>query len=78
MDSLEQVTEQLGWDSIFNTTYSLTDFEAQRYCQNEHNVTGVYSKKTCAYGKYCKSVRSTDKGCDYVKDFHEYKSIRTY
>ena len=48
--------------------YSLTDFEIQKYYQDEPKFNGVYSKNNL----------SKIKDRAYVRNLYEYKSIRTH
>ena len=43
-EQVQQVKALLEWVKIFNATSSLTNFEIQKYYQDELKINGVYSR----------------------------------
>ena len=60
--------EQLEQVKSFNTTTSLTNFEIQKYYENEPKFNGVYSRNNL----------SKIKDGAYIINFDEYESIGTH
>ena len=64
----EQVKVQLGQVKIFNSPHPSTNFEIQKYYQNEFKFNGVYSRNNL----------SKIKDEAYIINLDEYESIGTY
>ena len=60
--------EKLEQMKIFNATYPLTNFEIQKYYQNEPKFNGVYSRNSL----------SKIKDGAYIINVEEYESIGTH
>ena len=68
MGQLEQVKAQLGLARIFNAVYPLTNFEIQKYYQNEPKFNSVYSRTNLPKIKHG----------TYAINLDEYESIGTH
>ena len=65
--------EKSELDRILMQCYLLTDFEVQKYQQNEPRFKGVYSQN-----KLPKKLTKTIKDGSYVVNLHEYISKETH
>ena len=65
-EQVQQVKTLLEWVKIFNATSSLTNFEIQKYYQDELKINGVYSRN---------NLPKIKEGTYDVITFDKFKSI---